>query len=588
MQYLAQTIAKYIFNECNKPGTYRFILPSYPSCVLVDVGNTLEKSFGSVIDQRIKFIYGIAYRLGERWQVGADPNEQSDFRFICQKGWYNQDNNLTVLRNEIKSPEVDTLVAVLAGYEDIDDQGGLGDFFHMDQASLWEICLKKSFESWLGESLKDWINLEDHAAYIKAMDDLFCSLYNTGLADLLSISRYLQNHSFSGVSSGSEAYGIILEDLKPFMLPKMIGLKSTRKAFSVYQSAALRFFNYNSFLNVSEREKVIERLNHYQKDTQHPEPYREELGEFDSVNEFMDALQDYIKNRSEVSRQKLYSVDFIYLYEKVLGYKPKKYPPPAKSKVRKIKGVAPEVFLHALWLALGDLRKETKQTGIILLESITKITIRSILFKHDFDAGKDDDEHEIAREFLIQALGGIDEYLGNNVRIPRQDCEEDKNWLPVNFEWRLSPTTNNDLKCQQIRTGEPNLKFDITISYMESESFKREFIWLLPEHHQTRLLVDIFNLAREKYLRCGNSLPVFAVPYLSEVFMARDEEECTRLLQSAFQKQCNIIDLLNIEGLGSTDILKNGLLRISHNYQEFIGEICSRASLLLYTIAVLH
>ena len=123
-------------------------------------------------------------------------------------------------------------------------------------------------------------------------------------------------------------------------------------------------------------------------------------------------MQDYIENRSEEARQSLYSVDFIYLYEKVLGYKPKnKRTPLPTSKVRKLKGVAPEVFLHALWLTLADLRKETKQSGLYLPKSINKIMVRSILFKHNFNAGGDDDEHEEARQFLIQALGGIDDFL---------------------------------------------------------------------------------------------------------------------------------------------------------------------------------
>ncbi len=37
MRYLAKTIADYIFEASKKPGTYKFIMPSYPSDVLVDI-----------------------------------------------------------------------------------------------------------------------------------------------------------------------------------------------------------------------------------------------------------------------------------------------------------------------------------------------------------------------------------------------------------------------------------------------------------------------------------------------------------------------------------------------------------------------
>ena len=578
MQYLAQTIVNYILAKSKKPGTFKFILPSYPSSVLVDVGNALEKQLANVVERRIELLYGIAYRLGERWQAGSDPQERADFKLVCQKEWYNRDNNLTYLRNKIKAPELDTLITVLAGYEDIDDQGGLGDFFHLDQLSIWEICLKKSFRSWLELSLQDWINIDDHIAYVKDMDVLFVSLYNNGLADLLSISRYLQNHDFTGVSSGNEAYRIVLEDLKPFALPKMIGLESkkTRKSFSVYQSAALQFFNYSSLLSTAQRNKALQRINAYRNDPQRTIPDTEELGDFASLEDCLDALQNYIENRCEASRQSLYSVDFIYLYEKVLGYKPRKDREPASvSKVRKIKGVAPEIFLHALWLALGDLRKETKQAGIYLPESVTGITIRSILFKHDFDAGEDENQHEIAKRFLVQALGGIDEYMDSLIRIPMHDNDEMVgNWSPITLTWQLSPAGNNDcLEYMQIRTGEPNLRFEIIIHYKEANTLKREFIWALPENHQTRFMVDMFKLAREHYLTGRNTLPAFAVPYLSEVFMARDEEECTRLLQSAFKKQCKVIDLLDVQGLGNRDILKSLLDRVSYTYQAFLAEI---------------
>ena len=74
MRYLAKTIADYIFEASKKPGTYKFIMPSYPSDVLVDIGNMLEKSFGNMLELKAKFLYGIAYRLGQRWQSTADRN----------------------------------------------------------------------------------------------------------------------------------------------------------------------------------------------------------------------------------------------------------------------------------------------------------------------------------------------------------------------------------------------------------------------------------------------------------------------------------------------------------------------------------
>ena len=53
----------------------------------------------------------------------------------------------------------------------------------------------------------------------------------------------------------------------------------------------------------------------FDNDPQRPVPDAEQLGDFDDIEGLLDALQDYIENRSEEARQRLYSVDFIYLYE---------------------------------------------------------------------------------------------------------------------------------------------------------------------------------------------------------------------------------------------------------------------------------
>lgn len=574
MNYLAWTISEYIYEESKKPGTYKFILPSYPSALLLDIGSRLEKSFGNVMEGKVKFIYGIAYRLGQRWQSSNDPAEQGYFSAIQQKGWYNQGNNLTFLRNEIKSEEEDTLVTLLAGYDDIDDRGGLGDFFHLDQGSIWNICLKRSFKPWLNQSLKDFINLEDFSSNVDAMDDLFSNMYKSGLADLISVSNYLKNRDFTNVSNGNEAYRVILEDLKPFTLPKMTGLsKKSHSSFSAFQSGALNFFNYSSFINTKDRDKALKRLEDLRKDLQQLEFDTEQLGHYQTIEDMLDELQDYIENRTEESRQNLYSVDFVFLYEKVLNYKPKiDKKKPVASKIRRLKGVAPEVFLHALWLALGDLRKDTKKQSIYMLESIKKVTIQSVLFKHDFDSGEEGNEAQIAERFLVKVLGGLDGYLTDSIRIPRQESGNMEEPL-INFEWKLSPVSNNSMEYMSLSTGDPYLKFEIRINYADSETLKKEFLWMLPGVNQTRLMVDLFDLAKKHFAAGGNMLPAFAIPYISEVFEARDEIECTRLIQSSFQKECKIIDLIKAEGLDNTELLKPHLERISFAYQNFLMEI---------------
>ena len=146
MKYLINTIVNYIVSRSTaEPGTYRFVLPSYPAEVLLGIGKEIDEQLKRIHDRRIRLEYGVAYRLGKQWYEYGTPAEKDCFSNICLKGWYNEGNNLTSLRNKLKEPEDDGLVILLAGYDHIDDRASLQDFFHLDQEALWIICLKRSF-----------------------------------------------------------------------------------------------------------------------------------------------------------------------------------------------------------------------------------------------------------------------------------------------------------------------------------------------------------------------------------------------------------------------------------------------------------
>jgi len=66
MKYLAETIVGHIVGTTRRAGgTLRFILPSYPSSLLVNIGRELEEAFLHEPDRTVAFRYGIACRLGQ-------------------------------------------------------------------------------------------------------------------------------------------------------------------------------------------------------------------------------------------------------------------------------------------------------------------------------------------------------------------------------------------------------------------------------------------------------------------------------------------------------------------------------------------
>ena len=575
---LVDTVTDYIMEQARKgSGTYKFILPSYSAKVLWAIGDKLQEavSIQETQGSSIEFVYQIAKRLGEKWDSMGDADCKHHYGLIKKAEWYNRDNNLTFYRNLVRDPNTDCLLIVLAGYEDIDDQSSLADFFHLDQMSIWEICLKESFQSWVEKRFEALINLEDNQNYIHAITDVLNTLYAQGIADLIGINDFLSGLDVQYVTNGNDAYRVVLDSLPHFKLPKMIGMSrtSSKKGFTKYVGAAQEFFNYSMFLNETDRDKALKKLGDFRDadPSTRAEPEDEELGCFNSVDELVEAIQDYIENRSKEARQRLYSVDFVFIFDKVLGFKAKKEKTEKSKAPRKLRGVSPEVFLRAIWLTLGEARKKTiVGKKVFLAESLLNISVSSILFKHDFGTGGEDQEHESAQTFLVKVLGGVDEYLKSHLRIKTNNDDEDG---IININTLLCPTANGaSVSYQKTKTAEPCLKFQVVLETEEGEHTK-EFLWMLPENDPTRLMVHLVEWSREMFLKSGDALPAYGIPYISEIYMAREEEEAIRLTEAALKTdKCLILNLLDCSELNSDPGLP--LLRQSaQHYQILIKEI---------------
>lgn len=567
MKYLAETIVRYISEEAKKQsGTLRFILPSYSSSLLWNIGVQLEDTFSSMLEYRVKFQCGIAYRLGKEWQEMGDAETRTRFASMKQKGWHNEGNNLTSLRNQIKEAGYDCQVTLLAGYEHIDDQASLQDFFHLDQQSIWELCLKKSFNSWVSSRLERVTELDENDTYIQLISETLTSIYSYGLTDLEGISSFLETRDFIGISSAYEAYRIILNNMEKFGLPCMIGLSrgQSRTKLTAYISSAQEFFDYHKFVNVSDRNKALKKIEVFRnKNINNVD--EEELGPFSTLDDLLVELQDYIQYNRNEERQRLQQADFLLINDKILGFREKKLVKPRKP--AKIKGLPPEVFLHAIWLTLGDLKKAAGTT--LIAEELRSITLRSTLFRHDFEDGEEANDNIEAKLFLMHALGGMDEYLEGHLELKLGEPGYE---IPVNIKSMLCFDPNNEaLYFQKSSTAEPYLKFEVVLQCETFVEIRREFLWVLPQNHQFRLLVDLCLWALSAYSDGGNALPVFAFPYLAEVFQARDEEEVSRLLNTALQSDfCSMEDLLKSEGIESNDPVRPLLTKLSLSYQRFL------------------
>ena len=294
------------------------------------------------------------------------------------------------------------------------------------------------------------------------------------------------------------------------------------------------------FIDASKRKKALETIRDFDKASDREVPDAYILGDFvscdDPLRELTEELSKYIEERSEEAKVRLRTVDFVYLYENVLGYKPKNGNNGRKPGTRKLVGLPPEVFLRGLWITLGDFIKNRKT--FLAADRVGKIKLESVEFRHDFEG----DEAPVL--FLRRALGGIDHFFQERLRF--QGKQED---IEIEIESHLVPHEGCQIVCRRHSSAEPYLKFSVSISLRDhGDPFIREFIWALPQFHQTRLLLDLFTWASDGYKKGSDVLPVFVMPYLGEVAKARDEESVNRIIDAALSSEKQYIaDLFKAE-----------------------------------------
>ena len=560
MRYIsmANTICEYVAKEIKSGARiHRIVLPSYPAELLRVIGERIEEDCKRIYNKKIVFRYGVSYKLGLRWQEDGTVEDQNNFRIIKDKGWYDEEDSLTHLRNEIPEDNVDCLLIVLAGYDHITDQGSLQDFFHLNDRALWKICLKSSFKDWIVGTLKNRINVEEYEPQIESIDNLLCAIYQKGVSDLAGISEYLGTRDLSEVSDGSEALTYILSDLSYFDLPCLVGLASSKKAvpFENYITKAQQFLNHSMYIAEGDIAKANNKIDAFGSSS-HNDLF--ELGDFGAQEELLEQLKKFIRNQDGIPRGKFMKPDFSYILDKILNHRINKRS--TRQQSHKIEGLPLEVFLRALWLALGNYRKSNEDNSS--LRGPLNISFLGIQFKHDFE----DDENHMANDFLIHILGGIDEYLEDRIELIVDDQK---------YEVKSLLAPNKNLTFRQAKTAQPSYTFEVRISDENNSDFSMRFSWNIHQFHSCRVLSNLLDWSYSSFAEAGfGYLPVYSIRFVEEIFNAQDEAEMNRILIHALQNKDRDV---NAQLSGSTgqdnqfsfDELQK-LEELSRSYQSFL------------------
>lgn len=577
MRFVAKSISNYVISEISsllkKSGAdsreMRIILPSLPSEIVYTVGQDIEDFCLNQEDNRIHFVYKVAYALGEEWFHAGTSNSEKIFKKICDKGWYDKDNHLTAARNiTLDASKFDLLVIVLIGYDKVSDQASLADFYRLDSDIIWNQILKRSFSAWIRTWLKEKaIEYEDD--HVERIDELLIALDNSYVADLVKISQFLENINVTDAQDGRDILRCIVDNLHFFTLPKMTGLVTgkQRQRFIDYFTNAIDFFNYSQFIEKTKRTKAISTIDKY-FDNLKDDVDQDDLGPYESIDKLIEDLKTYIEKNDKEAREKLFAANFVFIHDEILSYKPPKEKKKKPLKPKKLAGMPLAVILRGVWITIGEFKQNILDDGTENIQEIETIKLDSIKFRHDCEGDDINELNQNAYLLLRRTIGGIDEYLEDRLAF-NIDKENPEHIIKIKSSL-CPPMNEGSMSYERSPRAEPSLTFKITVSSENSATF-REFIWGYPQTHPYRNIAALFTWIYEDVLTQATPLPVFTVPYFEELQLAKDEDEINRIFGIALQSTSKkVIDLLQADGIDKNDIIYLLLKKLAFEYGHFI------------------
>ena len=546
MKYFVNSVCDYIkaqienHNTKDSTGKALLILPSFPASVLVETGRELEARVSPLVTD---LTYKIAKPLWKEWQESASHHIQKCLQEATQKGWLDDQGNLTTYRNASTATAV-----ILAGKDHVIDAASLSDFHCCQTTTIWE-CPKGMdghFGSWVKNCL-DNASVAYEEEVVKHFDIVLRALLERIPTDIIRISELLESLNIADAQDGRDAERVLLKSLTAFGLPQFSGYRfGGRKSFPPYIDAALSFASYGMFLEQRPRENAIKAVRGYIDDEKRRADNlcnEERIGSYDSDNAFLEDLTTYIECGDHEIRERLLECDFVTILDEVLKYRPPREPKPKRETVKKLGEDPLESVLTALWLTLAEFKKEAEKRGNIAHDVMREIHIESFLFKHDCDCDGEtsDDRQNAAKLYLQKFLGGLDNWLTKYVALEINNNHTDDNRVPV-----YSNLIKQDINFQYSAIAEPSLHFAVTISTEDSNQTTCRFALRLPETSPFRIANELFQWGQDE-LRKANEyfLPMLFIPYYDELMLAKDDQEASRVLMHGIRSvDKSMIDVL--------------------------------------------
>jgi len=427
MKYIAHSFKNYIMTriESHLPSMELgrkmiFMVDSIPEDLTITTADLISNSL--LEKNSVNMLIKIAKTLTDQWsEEGITKAKESQ--------WLTVLDNLAYYRNEPMSADKYNII-ILYGVDVVTDSASLADFNLCNLKMVWETGMQRSFSQWISDKLSSsGIDLYNKAD-LQIFDNILYPIIEQGRADLISLSKWLENLDLSYCDSVPMVISLILTKLRDFQLPNFTSFPYTRKnkRFNPYVYKAIEFLNYTMFIEESQKKKAIKAIDGILETIDAGEEGWEDIeneqvkGVYSNGKEFLSGIKNYVLTEDLDDKNKLMESDFVFILDKILKFKKKQEK--KKTSVKILEGSPVEIVLTALWDSLSELSK-SKDFGSV--ETLSKIEITGDLFKHDMEWDDSDGDYstqdvsELARDFLHRLIGGIDSFIIQHTCLKNKD-----------------------------------------------------------------------------------------------------------------------------------------------------------------------
>jgi len=545
-----------------------FMVDSIPEDLTITTADLISNSL--LEKNSVNMLIKIAKTLTDQWsEEGITKAKESQ--------WLTVLDNLAYYRNEPMSADKYNII-ILYGVDVVTDSASLADFNLCNLKMVWETGMQRSFSQWISDKLSSsGIDLYNKAD-LQIFDNILYPIIEQGRADLISLSKWLENLDLSYCDSVPMVISLILTKLRDFQLPNFTSFPYTRKnkRFNPYVYKAIEFLNYTMFIEESQKKKAIKAIDGILETIDAGEEGWEDIeneqvkGVYSNGKEFLSGIKNYVLTEDLDDKNKLMESDFVFILDKILKFKKKQEK--KKTSVKILEGSPVEIVLTALWDSLSELSK-SKDFGSV--ETLSKIEITGDLFKHDMEWDDSDGDYstqdvsELARDFLHRLIGGIDSF------IIQHTCLKNKDGNDVEVQCMLE---SDEIKFRYSRTALAELAFSINLYlHDEDKPQERKYAWKLPSNHSYRLATELISMAADEMNLSHHALvlPFFHLPYYDEILTTSSNDELRRIFLHSLRDSASegsfLRNLLSGNWLKHEDKLLPYYKNLAEKYHLFIN-----------------